>query len=97
MLPSITVHPENVHVQHNVSVMLRCKAVGGNSITYKWTRNNTVLKDQGTNGILTIDLVQQSDEGVYQCEAMNDRGEVAKSKEAILVVYGMRVILLHGI
>lgn len=94
VLASITVHPEHVHSQQNSSVTLPCKAVGGSNITYKWKRNGTVIQRLGKNGDLTIDSVQQTDEGTYQCEATNDRGEVAVSKQAMLVVYGKSGLVL---
>lgn len=88
MLPSITVQPENVYVQHNVSVTLKCEAIGGNIINYKWTRNDTIVQNYSNYGILIIESVQKSDEGIYQCEAMNERGEVALSKQAEIIIYG---------
>ena len=89
MLPSITVQPENIYVQHNVSITLHCEAVGGNDINYKWTRNNgTIVQDYSNHGNLIIESVQKSDEGAYQCEAVNDRGEVALSEQAEIIIYG---------
>ena len=89
MLPSIVVQPKNVNVPHNVSVTLYCEAIGGSNITYKWIKNNnTVALNSSNYGNLTIESVQPSDQGVYQCEAMNERGEVALSRSASVIIYG---------
>ena len=75
-------------MQHNVSVTLYCEAVGGNNINYQWTKNGTIVQGYSNHGNLTIESVQRPDEGVYQCEAMNERGEVALSEQAEIVIYG---------
>ena len=92
VLPIITRHPENVHVVHNTNVILQCEAVGGSNITYKWTKDGAVLLSDN-KGSLMLESVQESDEGAYQCVAMNSRGETATSKNAILVVYGKYIFL----
>ena len=88
VLPSITVQPENVYAQHNASVTLNCEAIGGNIINYTWIRNGTVVQNSSNYGSLTIESVEKSDEGAYQCEAMNERGEVALSEQAEIIIYG---------
>ena len=88
VLPIITKNPENVYAIHNTPVTLQCKAVGGNNITYKWTKDDTIVQIPDNGGSLTIASVQELDEGAYRCVAMNDRGETATSKSATVVVYG---------
>ena len=88
VLPIITRHPENVHVVHNTTVILQCEAVGGSSITYKWIKEDDAILLPDNGGSLMLESVEESDEGAYQCVAMNSRGENATSKSAILVVYG---------
>jgi len=83
------VQPENVHVQQNVSVTLQCEAVGGSNIIYTWKKDDdTILQTLDNSGDLVIDAVQESDEGMYRCEAMNHRNEVAVSNKVNFVVYG---------
>ena len=88
MLTAIVVQPEDANVPHNVTVSLCCEAIGGSNITFKWIKNNnTVTLNSNNYGNLTIERVQQSDEGVYQCEAVNERGEVALSESARITIY----------
>ena len=88
VIPLITKHPENVHVIHNTDVTLQCKAVGGSNITYRWTKDDAIIQTPDNGGSLIIVSVQQSDEGAYQCMAINNRGETATSNSARVVVYG---------
>ena len=88
VLPLITKHPENVHAVHNTNITLQCKAVGGSNITYKWTKNDEIEQTPNNKGSLIIASLRQSDEGVYRCVAMNNRGEIATSNSARVVVYG---------
>lgn len=94
VLPIITRHPENVHVIHNTTVILQCEAVGGSSITYKWIKNDDAILLPDNGGSLTLESVQESDEGAYRCVAMNGRGEIANSETARVVVYGKHIVLL---
>ncbi|KAM4590491.1 contactin-5 isoform 1-T2 [Fundulus diaphanus] len=62
-----------------------CKAIGRPRPSYRWIRNGLPLTSQGrveiVNGELTINKVQQTDSGMYQCVAENKYGAIYSNAE----------------
>ena len=67
---------------------MRCDALEGKTI--RWSKDSAVLqtKTAGYGTSLHISLAQQSDEGTYTCDVMNNAGEIQASYDVTLRVEG---------
>ena len=68
------------------SVNLTCDATG-TDIVYQWMRNGVIISGDNS-GVLRINEIKRSDDGVYQCIVSNKGGNVT-SNPAMIRVYGM--------
>jgi len=66
-------------------VSLKCNAIGP-GVVYQWIKNGVILSKDNTN-IVMIPYAKESDEGTYQCVAVNNAGNDT-SFQATITVYG---------
>ena len=85
VIPSIVTHPSSIAVLIGQPVSLTCSATGP-SIVYQWRKNGVTLSGGNLN-MLTIYKTKESDEGTYQCIAINKAGNVT-SHQAVIIIYG---------
>lgn len=87
MMPEITREPNMIQVfTINEPLVLECQAKSElpTDITYMWTKNGRpfsvdgqrVFSESKQNGNILFTSPQMSDVGTYQCEAMNEFGQV---------------------
>ena len=77
---------------------MRCDALEGKTI--RWSKDGAVLQTRtaGHGTSLHISLAQQSDEGTYTCDVINNAGEIQASHDVTLRVesqYFERGFSLH--
>ncbi|XP_065886416.1 uncharacterized protein [Dysidea avara] len=84
IIPSIVTHPSSIAVLIGQPVSLTCSATGP-SIVYQWRKNGVTLSGGNLN-MLTIYKTKESDEGTYQCIAINKAGNVT-SRQAVIIIY----------
>lgn len=90
--PRITDSPVDVTVSVGDTVRLPCRAIGHPVPTVRWTKNGNALPFSpkftvASTGSLTIVNIQESDQGLFRCTAVN--AIQAVSAEARLTVQGM--------
>ena len=85
VLPQILTNPNDDTVFVNRSTQLTCRALG-TDIVYQWMKDGVAVS--GANSTtLSIDDIEESDEGVYKCVASNKGGQV-ESNSSTIIVYG---------
>ena len=67
---------------------MRCDALEGKTV--RWRKDGAVLqaKTAGYGTSLLISFAQQSDEGIYTCDIMNNTGKIQASYNITLRVEG---------
>ena len=87
--PNITLHPFDQLVEIHFDVSLKCRAVGGNSLVYRWTHNDSNITSNNHYIIKGSDLqifnATMSDAGHYQCIATNLNGSSASNYAKVIV------------
>ena len=84
--PTITLHPFDHWVEIRFDAVLRCRAVGGSNLLYRWTHNNISITTSNAKGYdLHIANATVSDSGQYQCIATNSNGSVASNYATVIV------------
>lgn len=74
--------PESVEVVTGQTVELPCQAEGNPQPTVVWRKDGQTMRDSATvssssnDGNLIIRDVTRSDEGTYECTALNDMGVI---------------------
>ena len=87
MLPQIVKEPNMIQIfTIGEPLVLECSAQTEipTDITYMWTKNGrpfsvngqTIFRESQTNGNILFISPQMSDVGTYQCEAMNEFGQI---------------------
>ncbi|KAL1455510.1 hypothetical protein WDU94_009600 [Cyamophila willieti] len=79
--PEVRVYPLNVEVRLGDPAEFRCDASGKPAPNIEWIRDHRESFNADfrfRNGLLRIERVQQSDEGVYYCRASNEAGSDTK-------------------
>ena len=69
---------------------LKCRAVGGDNLVYRWTHNNNTIIPTSHYIVKESDLIIVNattfDTGQYQCIVIANSGESVASKYAVVIV-----------
>ena len=77
--PHFTRTPTDVETHEGVDIELPCSAHGDPRPGIKWVKDDVILENDSkyrisADGYLIIRQVQQGDQGIYRCEAVNGVG-----------------------
>ncbi|CAN0062839.1 unnamed protein product [Lampetra planeri] len=81
----------NIHIGNDL--YWSCNATGTPTPLYQWLRNGILLESKGRilvsrdDGRLKITSVNMSDEGMYQCVASNEHGEIYSSAQLRVLAF----------
>ena len=101
MAPKFLVPLDNMIYLFRTSTMyIPCDPAGGPIPTKEWRKDGALIESGGrfvvhTNGTLEIKNVQKSDEGKYECTAINTNGQASSSGTAVVLGEGNLSELLH--
>ena len=91
MLLEISTHPVNKQATIGSSVTLTCTSSLSSDVTFSWTHNNTIIRQQqpinNDTSTLEISNVRYSDGGSYVCIVKSGSLSVG-SNAATITVYG---------
>uniref|UniRef100_A0A4W3I2K6 Neogenin 1b n=1 Tax=Callorhinchus milii TaxID=7868 RepID=A0A4W3I2K6_CALMI len=85
--------PDNIYARESMDIVFECEVTGKPTPTVKWIKNGDVVipsdyfKIVNEQNLQVLGLVK-SDEGLYQCVAENDVGNVQASAQLIILEHG---------
>jgi uncharacterized repeat protein (TIGR02543 family) len=88
-LPVISIQPDSQSACAGQPVTFRASASGASPMTFKWTRNDSIIAG-AVDSLLTIAAVSQANAGAYSCLVSNNAGTVT-SMPAVLKVDSLSV------
>ena len=91
-MPTFTIRPNDVIVSETKSIILPCSADGFPLPTITWFKAGILVTwhTQLESGALSIDSVDVTDEGQYECVAINT-AEIEIRTSMVLTVQGIRI------
>jgi hypothetical protein len=81
----ISQQPQDTTVCQNGTAIFSVTASGAPTITYQWYHNGSVIQG-ATQDTLTLNTVQESDEGSYYCLLTNPYGPVSSNTATLTVI-----------
>ena len=90
--PSLTTQPLSVTVDLGSRVNLQCTATGNPTPSIQWYKDGQAITGpQAIGHVFVIPEAMPSERGSYLCEAFSSFGNRARSKEALVLIKGMKV------
>uniref|UniRef100_A0A4W3I9G7 Neogenin 1b n=1 Tax=Callorhinchus milii TaxID=7868 RepID=A0A4W3I9G7_CALMI len=81
--------PDNIYARESMDIVFECEVTGKPTPTVKWIKNGDVVIPSDYFKIVVSNLqvlgLVKSDEGLYQCVAENDVGNVQASAQLIIL------------
>eukprot|EP00062_Callorhinchus_milii_P002609 gi/632938936/ref/XP_007906972.1/ PREDICTED: neogenin isoform X2 [Callorhinchus milii] len=88
--------PDNIYARESMDIVFECEVTGKPTPTVKWIKNGDVVipsdyfKIVNEQNLQVLGLVK-SDEGLYQCVAENDVGNVQASAQLIILEHDIPI------